>query len=85
MLICRCFAHSGNRQQCIVLTSHGRGRWFEPSIAHSKKYSETPFYYRYEGYKVTGENLLRLRSDGLLRRAAVAHNLDGRASEHGIA
>ena len=36
MLICRCFAHSGNRQQCIVLLSHGRGRWFEPSIAHSK-------------------------------------------------
>jgi hypothetical protein len=37
MLICRCFAHSGNRQQCIVLLSYGRGHWFDPSIAHSEK------------------------------------------------
>ena len=84
MLICRYFESSRNVQQTLVLTSHGRGRWFNPSIAHSKKASETPFYYRY-GAKGTGEIPLWLLSDGLLRRAAVAQNLDGRASEHGIA
>jgi len=36
-LVCRSFASSTNLQQTIVLTSHGRGRWFEPSIAHSQK------------------------------------------------
>ncbi len=36
-LICRYFANSRNLQQSIALTSHGRGRWFEPSIAHSRK------------------------------------------------
>ena len=35
--ICRNFASSRNLQQTIVLPSHGRGRWFEPSIAHSQK------------------------------------------------
>ena len=36
--ICRYFASSRNVQQPIVLPSHGRGRWFEPSIAHSERY-----------------------------------------------
>jgi hypothetical protein len=27
-------ASSRNLQQTIVLPSHGRGRWFEPSIVH---------------------------------------------------
>ena len=36
---CRNFAGLGNIQQTIMLPSHGRGRWFEPSIAHSKKVS----------------------------------------------
>jgi len=36
-LICRYFANSRNPQQTIVLPSHGRGRWFEPSIAHLEK------------------------------------------------
>ena len=36
-IICRGFANSGNLQQPIVLPSHGRGRWFEPSIAHPQK------------------------------------------------
>jgi hypothetical protein len=35
MHICRVFANSRNLQQTVVLNSHGRGRWFEPSIAHS--------------------------------------------------
>ena len=35
--ICSNFAQSRNLQQTIVLLSHGRGRWFEPSIAHFKK------------------------------------------------
>src|ERR671921_1023247 len=35
--ICRYFAISRHLQQPIVLPSHGRGRWFEPSIAHSRK------------------------------------------------
>jgi hypothetical protein len=35
-VICGCFAISRNRQQTIVVPSHGRGRWFDPSIAHSK-------------------------------------------------
>jgi hypothetical protein len=26
-----------NNHNVIALTSHGRGRWFEPSIAHSKE------------------------------------------------
>ena len=34
--ICRCFTIFRNLQQSIALPSHGRGRWFEPSIAHSK-------------------------------------------------
>ncbi len=34
MYICRIFANSRNPQKPIVLTSHGRGRWFETSIAH---------------------------------------------------
>ncbi len=36
MAICRNSASSRNLQQTIVLPSHGRGRWFEPSIAHSQ-------------------------------------------------
>ena len=36
-VFCRVFANSSNPQQPIVLPSHGRGRWFEPSIAHSGK------------------------------------------------
>jgi hypothetical protein len=32
----RHFAISRNCQQTITLPSHGRGRWFEPSIAHQK-------------------------------------------------
>jgi hypothetical protein len=35
--ICRNSASSGNVQQTIALPSHGRGRWFDPSIAHSQK------------------------------------------------
>src|SRR5829696_5223458 len=35
--ICGSFAISRNPQQPIALPSHGRGRWFEPSIAHSQK------------------------------------------------
>jgi hypothetical protein len=35
--ICGSFASSGNLQETIILLSHGRGRWFEPSIAHSRK------------------------------------------------
>src|ERR671920_1698175 len=35
--ICRYFASSRNLLQTIVLPSHGRGRWFDPSIAHSQK------------------------------------------------
>jgi hypothetical protein len=35
-IVCRYFASSRNLQQTIVLPSHGRGRWFEPSIAHSQ-------------------------------------------------
>jgi hypothetical protein len=34
--IFRNFASSRNLQQPIVLPSHGRGRWFDPSIAHSQ-------------------------------------------------
>jgi hypothetical protein len=37
VLICRYFATSRNLQQTIALPSHGRGRWFEPSIAHFYK------------------------------------------------
>src|SRR5215204_3106179 len=33
--ICRHFANSRTLRQTITLPSHGRGRWFEPSIAHS--------------------------------------------------
>ena len=45
--ICRSFAISRNPQQPIALPSHGRGRWFEPSIAHSgrpipKRKTQTP-------------------------------------------
>jgi hypothetical protein len=36
MAICRNSASSRNLQQTIALPSHGRGRWFEPSIAHFK-------------------------------------------------
>src|SRR5215216_7044748 len=36
-IICRYFANSRNLLQTIVLPSHGRGRWFEPSIAHLEK------------------------------------------------
>src|ERR687890_863515 len=36
--ICRNSASSRTLQQPIVLTSHGRGRWFEPSIAHSNRH-----------------------------------------------
>src|SRR5215204_2803096 len=32
------FCMRQNLQQGIILPSHGRGRWFEPSIAHSEKY-----------------------------------------------
>jgi hypothetical protein len=35
--ICRYFASSRNLWKPIVLPSHGRGRWFEPSIAHPLK------------------------------------------------
>jgi hypothetical protein len=28
---------SANNRAIVVLPSHGRGRWFEPSIAHSEK------------------------------------------------
>ncbi len=34
--ICRRFAISRYCQQTITLPSHGRGRWFEPSIAHQE-------------------------------------------------
>jgi len=37
VLICRNFASSRNLQQTIALSSHVRGRWFEPSIAHSER------------------------------------------------
>jgi hypothetical protein len=36
-LICKDFESSRNLWKTIVLTSHGRGRWFDPSIAHSRK------------------------------------------------
>ncbi len=47
--ICSHFASSRNSQQTIALPSHGRGRWLEPSIAHSKGpanggKSETPVF-----------------------------------------
>src|SRR3712207_7448632 len=34
--ICGDLARSRKLQQTIRLLSHGRGRWFEPSIAHSE-------------------------------------------------
>ncbi len=34
--VCSNFASPRNVQQTIALPSHGRGRWFDPSIAHSK-------------------------------------------------
>ena len=37
-VFCRDFEISRNLQQTIALLSHGRGRWFDPSIAHSGKY-----------------------------------------------
>src|SRR5215212_11900380 len=37
-LFCRNFARFRSLQQTVVLPSHGRGRWFDPSIAHSEKY-----------------------------------------------
>jgi hypothetical protein len=37
LAISRCFASSRNPWHNITLHSHGRGRWFEPSIAHSEK------------------------------------------------
>jgi hypothetical protein len=35
--ICRHFARSRSLQQTITLHSHSRGRWFDPSIAHSNE------------------------------------------------
>jgi hypothetical protein len=35
--VCGSFAGSRNLWQTIALNSHGRDRWFEPSIAHSGK------------------------------------------------
>src|SRR5688572_12356238 len=35
--ICRDSVSSRNLQQPILLPSHGRGRWFDPSIAHFVK------------------------------------------------
>jgi hypothetical protein len=35
-VVCRRFASSRKLQQIIRLLSRGRGRWFEPSIAHSE-------------------------------------------------
>jgi hypothetical protein len=37
--ICRSFASSRDFQQAFTLSLHGRGRWFDPSIAHSYKVS----------------------------------------------
>jgi hypothetical protein len=36
-VICRCFRTSANVRDAMPSHSHGRGRWFETSIAHSGK------------------------------------------------
>jgi hypothetical protein len=36
--VCRDFENSRNLQQTIVLTSHGRGRWFEPVLNYSPNF-----------------------------------------------
>jgi hypothetical protein len=35
--VCRYFWTVVNNHDVMDLPSHGRGRWFEPSIAHSQK------------------------------------------------
>jgi hypothetical protein len=42
--ICGSFASSRDLQQTIVLLSHGRGRWFETSIAHFRNYLQNAVF-----------------------------------------
>ena len=62
VLICRYFASSRNLQQTIALPSHGRGRWFETSIAHSEKRRSARVFGRRQTRTILSLDIARGRS-----------------------